>query len=356
MNFSFEIPAVFDAGASPEDGDGVPVRLSERVKAGARALCAASPRAAAAMRAAEREIPAGGTLLPSGISLDAPGEHDFDYLCAVYREQIGAYAAAGADFLLLNRQTSLADLRACLLSARGKNLSVLAGLSVTRGTEEEEDAFLAALITLQAMGVSAVGLCGRPGPAMLSAVRRAAPHASVPLFAVADTADGQTPEEFAEACRPVFAAGVRLAGCGRGASPEHIAALAEAIQKYGPPEIPEEPDCFAAATEREAFFLGDDMEFSKPLPCSASLVDRLIDLEDERVGAALVQIDSIDDAVLLGQCAPMSKLPIAVRADSPTVLDAALRYFQGRLIIDSRSCVEREVLAPLAAKYGAIIC
>ena len=51
----------------------------------------------------------------------------------------------------------------------------------------------------------------------------------------------------------------------------------------------------------------------------------------------------------------MSKLPIAVRAESATVLDAALRYFQGRLIIDSNSCIEREVLEPLAAKYGAIV-
>ncbi len=127
------------------------------------------------------------------------------------------------------------------------------------------------------------------------------------------------------------------------------------IKKYGPPEIPEEPDCYAAATEREAFFLGDNIEFSEPLPCSGSLVDKLIDLDDERVSAALVHVESIDDAVLLGKYASMSKLPIAVRADSATVLDAALRYFQGRLIVDSSSCIEPEVLEPLAAKYGAIV-
>ena len=51
----------------------------------------------------------------------------------------------------------------------------------------------------------------------------------------------------------------------------------------------------------------------------------------------------------------MTKLPIAVHADSSTVLEAALRYFQGRLIIDSGSLVEPEVLEPLAAKYGAIL-
>jgi hypothetical protein len=354
MDFPFEIPAVFDASAASETGDGVPVRLSERLKAGVCAVCTANPKAVSAVKAAGR-VPVGGVLGPSGISLEAPGEHDFDYIHAIYHEKIGAFAAAGARFLLLDRQSSLADMRACLLAARGMDLTVFAALTAGRGTEEEESSFLAALITLQAMGAAAVGLCGLPGDAMLAASRRAAAHASVPLFVVADAAAGQTPVEFAEGVRPLLDAGMRLAGCGRNTTPGHLAALAEVVKKYGPPEIPEEPDCFAAATEREAFFLSDDIEFSEPLPCSGSLIDRLIDLEDEQVSAALVRVESIDDAILLGRCAPMSKLPIAVRAENPVVLNAAMRYFQGRLIIDSRSGVEREVLAPLAAKYGAII-
>ena len=51
----------------------------------------------------------------------------------------------------------------------------------------------------------------------------------------------------------------------------------------------------------------------------------------------------------------MTRLPIAVHCDSAPVLDAALRYFQGRLIVDSECQIEDEVLEPLAAKYGAIL-
>jgi 5-methyltetrahydrofolate--homocysteine methyltransferase len=51
----------------------------------------------------------------------------------------------------------------------------------------------------------------------------------------------------------------------------------------------------------------------------------------------------------------MTKLPVAVCAENPSVLEAALRYFQGRLIVDSRSAIEPEVLEPLTAKYGAIL-
>lgn len=68
-----------------------------------------------------------------------------------------------------------------------------------------------------------------------------------------------------------------------------------------------------------------------------------------------MEVTCVADAVLLGQHSAMTRLPIAVRADGLTVLDAALRYFQGRLIIDSSALEDRESAEPLAAKYGAII-
>lgn len=52
----------------------------------------------------------------------------------------------------------------------------------------------------------------------------------------------------------------------------------------------------------------------------------------------------------------MKTIPVlAVWADSLPVLEAALRYFQGRLIMDSSSPLEENVLASLAAKYGALL-
>lgn len=351
MDFPFGFPAIFDADDVPQNGDSVPVRLSEFIKAGADAVCISRPDDRAAVK--NTVVPLGGVLGPSGISLASPGEHDFDFLYAITREKISAFADTGVRFLLLNRQTSLADMRAALLAAKSRKVPVLACMTSACG--EENGGFLPALITLQAMGVSAVGLCGAPDDSMLAAVRRAVSHASVPIFVIADAVPGQRPDEYENTVRPLLEAGIRLVGCGQNTSPEFLGAIAESIKKYGPPEIPEEPDCYAAATEQETFFLGDNIEFSKPLSCSGSLVDKLIDLDDERVSAALVRVESIDDAVLLGKDAPMSKLPIAVRADSATVLDAALRYFQGRLIVDSGSDIDPEVLEPLAAKYGAIV-
>lgn len=343
MDFPFGLPAVLKKEAAPENGDAAPVRLSSfSVISGGMAGSSGT-----------EDSVCGAVSGPSGILFDSIDEFDFDALYSYYRQNICDLDESKVDFLLLNRQTSLADLRAALLAARDKDLPVAACLTADR--KSRSCSFLSSLITLQAMGVSAVGLCGVPDATMAESFRRASAHTTVPLAVIADAEHDQSPEEYAEAVRPLLEAGVRLIGCGHGTAPEHYRALGELAKKYGPPEISEEPDCLAAASDRETFFLGEDIQFSEPLPCSASLVDRLIDLDDEQVTAALVYVESVSDAELLGRCASMSRLPIAVRADSPVVLNAALRYVQGRLIVDSGSSVEREVLEPMAAKYGAIV-
>ena len=343
MDFPFGLPAVLKKEASPENGDSAPVRLSSF-----------SVISTGSAPSSETQIPVCGAVFgPSGSLFDSAEEFDFDSLYSHYRQRICDLDESKADFLLLNRQTSLADMRAALLAARNKDLPVAACLTADR--KSRSCSFLSSLITLQAMGISTFGFCGVPDDAMAESLRWASAHTTVPLTVIADAEPGQSPEKYAEAVRPLLETGVRLLGCGHGTTLEHYRALGELAKKYGPPEISEEPDCLAAASDRETFFLGDDIQFSEPLSCSASLVDRLIDLDDEQVTAALVYVDSVSDAELLGRCASMSRLPIAVRADSPVALNAALRYVQGRLIVDSGSSVEREVLEPMAAKYGAIV-
>lgn len=376
MGLPSELPLLFDAGILPERGDTFSSRANECKKAGADAVCVPAadtesvffPEAAsneectartAARVAAARAAGASATgcaLGPTGLLVPPSGESDFEDICAVRRGQVSAVCEANADFLLLDRQTSLADMRAAILAARGTNLPVLACCDLRDAADRDAQSdFLPALVTLQAMGAAAVGFRGIPGADLLETVREAFPCASVPLLLIADAAPDMTPAQYAEAARPFLDAGVRLVGCGQGATPLHLRALCDQVKKYGPPEIPEGRGGNIAATEHEVFFLGEDIEFSSPITCSTSLSDKLIALEDERISAALVKVESVDDAVFLGKHGSVARLPIAVLADSATVLEAALRYFQGRLLVDSRSPVEREVLEPLASKYGAII-
>ena len=58
---------------------------------------------------------------------------------------------------------------------------------------------------------------------------------------------------------------------------------------------------------------------------------------------------------MLTENAAMSRLPFIVNANDMVTLEAALRYFQGRLIIDTRCDIDPEKLHELAKKYGAIL-
>lgn len=398
MGFPFELPILFD-GAADNDltAYGMPPGahmenwilehpgafenlLRDYINAGARMVCAptfSANRACLAEFGLEDsvvslntglielakniakpfKIPIGGLLSPTGLFVSPFGESGFDDIYSVYREQICALNNAGADFILLDRQDSLADMRAAMLAARTIDLPVFVVVSVdSSGHTLTGGGFLPALITLQAMGADAVGIHSFLSAGVLpETVKKVFPHAAVPLIAMPDADAGESPAQFAENMRPVIEAGVRIAGGGDGVSLEYLSALAETIKEYGPPDIPKEPDCYAAAIESEAFFLGDDIVFSEPISCTSSLEDDLIDLDDEQVSAALVTVTDMDDAMILGQSSYMTKLPIAVHAENAIVLDAALRYFQGRLIIDSNCRLETEILEPLAAKYGAII-
>ncbi len=308
----------------------------------------------------------GGDLCPTGLFVPPLGNSDFDDIYDIYREQVRALDDAGVDFLVIETQTSLADMRAAVLAARTTNLPVFVTMTIDEsGHTLTGGSLLPAVITLQAMGVDAIGLNCSFGPqSMPEWIKTVVPHSAVPIIVKPNAgvpmwnASGSgylCPEAFAEEMRSLLLAGAKIAGGCCGATPEHIKALSRVMKDFPFSPAAAEPDCDAAAIEREAFFLGDDIVFSEPIVCTSGLGDDLIDLDDERVNAALIDISSVDDAMLLCESSSMTRLPIAVHCDNLTVLDAALRYFQGRLIIDSDCMIEKELIEPLAAKYGAII-
>lgn len=300
------------------------------------------------------KLPAGGRVGPSGLFPPPAGEADFDAIYHGYREQVRALARAGADFLLVEGQHSLADMRAALLAARSSGLPALVSLTVDEaGRTLSGAALLPCLITLQAMGAAAVGLDRTPLPVMEELLEEAAPHACVPLIARPSPTPGAAPEEFAAGVQRLAAAGALVLGAASGSAPAYTAALRAACPAPAP--LPEKGDCWAAASEQEAFFLGDDIRFSEPVSCSPGLAEDLIALEDGHANAALVELETVDDAFLLAEQGPQARLPIAIHSHSLPVLEAALRYFQGRLILDSESPFEEEELTPLSVKYGAIL-
>lgn len=306
-------------------------------------------------------LPVGGMLGPTGLFVPPLGEEDFDDIYEFYRAQVHELVKAGADFLFLSGHQCLSDLRAAMLAAKRKKLPVLASLTVdSSGKTLSGGTLLPAVIVLQAMGADAVGLEGNLTPEqMLEMLKEVLPHASIPLLALPEAEDEDgvplSPEMFAKQCTGFLDAGIPLIG-GVHLTDKQLAALGACdFSREIPCDLYEDADNYAAAIESEAFFLGDDIILSEPFDCNGGLAEDLIDIDDEVANATLVRIETPDDAQWLAKEAAMTRQPIAVQTDSLPVLEAALRYFPGRLIIDSNCALEEEILSPLAAKYGSIL-
>ena len=180
-----------------------------------------------------------GDFSTTGKPLEPVGTMSYQGLLDIYREQIEVVVAAGAD--LLGAETMLTvDECACFVEAARSvcDLPVMCTLTI------EADGHLLfggnvveAVETLQALGVSAVGLNCSVGPDQLAAVVAsmkavatvpviAKPNAGMPVMDEQGQAHySMTPARFAGSMKRLVDAGARIIGGCCGTGPEYIAAL-----------------------------------------------------------------------------------------------------------------------------------
>lgn len=267
-----------------------------------------------------------------------------------YLEKMALLKESGASYILLKNHKDLLNMRAGVLAAKISGLPVLAVMEVDdEGMNDEDTDYISALVTLQALGASAFGIYCKDGiTAQTALIERAFPHAEIPLIAVVNTLT-DTKEQLQAVSESGAAVFIDTA---QDMQSDKIAFLKSLPVKFDP-DTPK--DSYAAAIEREAFFLSDNLVLSEPVYCGYDMSDELIDLDDENINAVYIVLTSADDATCLADNAGMTKLPIVIHADEAVTLEAALRYFQGRLIVDTKCDIDRQKLMVLVQKYGAVL-
>ena len=196
-----------------------------------------------------------GAVGPTGRPLQAPDEHRLVEVRAIFREQIEALQDGGADLLILETFSSLAELRQAILAAKEVGgMPIVAQMSFYEDGHTlsgQSAARVAAVLT--DMGVDVMGANCSVGPAatldaleeMISEVRRyqegiqakphlfsAQPNAGLPtrvgnrFFYVA------TPDYFADYALRFARAGVSFIGGCCGTTPHHIAAMRKALDEH----------------------------------------------------------------------------------------------------------------------------
>ncbi len=308
-----------------------------------------------------------GDISPTGMFLAPLGEASFEELVDIYTEQAAGLEEAGVDLFVIETMMTLSDARAAVLAVRSvseKPIFVTFTCDDTGRSLSGTDV-TAALTVLQGMGISAFGLNCSAGPEqMLVQLERLREFARVPLIAkpnagMPQIVDGKTvydcpPEEFTAFVQPMLDAGVAIFGGCCGTTSGHIAALRDALRgaDFARP-APEHTDMLPASTEKEPAYLPAGARHGRVLDVSDALEDELSDELDSDEVMVAVRLCGWEDVDTFADCQYMISKPLCIVCDDASVLESALRVYQGRALYEGG--IPESELLPLCDKYGLII-
>lgn len=311
-----------------------------------------------------------GDLAPTGKFIPPVGNLPFEEMVAVYTQQAQALEEAGVDLFVIETTMAIPDARAAVLAIR----SVSAKPIFVAFTVDENGRTLtgshisAALVTMQAMGASAVGLNCSTGPdAMVGLLAALKPLTTLPLIAkpnagLPETANGQTvyncsPEDFIAFTRQLAQAGVRVFGGCCGTTPLHIQALANEVRSLElDSRDAEAPFEIAVATEKDAYFFDEiDADDCIEIVCSEDLLDDLMDAEEEDETFIRICLNEDEDLEYFAENQYAIKKPLILSTCSSDLLEGALRLYQGVAIYQDDGSINPNLLMHYNKSYGLIV-
>ena len=328
---------------------------------------------------------------PTGQLLAPMGTLAFEDAYELFARQVRAAVAAGADLFVIETMADLAEAKAALLAVR-ENSALPAVVTMT--FQEDGRTFLGttpevAALALSSLGAAAVGVNCSLGPAEVAPlVERMAPWARCPLMVQANAGlphveDGVTvfdigPDQYADAVAGMLDAGVTITGGCCGTTPAHIAAE-RALLDGRVPVRRELPDRFAVCGPQrvtslapgEVGVIGERINPTGKRKMKEALRsgnhDHVIAeaLAQERAGAQILDVNAglpeIDERAvmcrLVDELLGVTTLPLQIDASDPAVIEAAVRSYPGKALINSVNGKAESLAAvvPIAARYGCAL-
>lgn len=319
---------------------------------------------------------------------------ELETLIDIYKEQILCLVDAGADLLVVETMMSLAETRAALIAAKEVcDLPVIATLTFEADgrTLFGTDAKTAAIV-LESLGASAIGANCSTGPAQMeSIISEMVSHTKIPVIAKPNaglpfldengtTCYNMEAEEFAEEMEVLVNAGATILGGCCGTTPEFIRQIHERFGTDAKVAASRRPDGIRYLTSERIthsfglddgfFVVGERINPTGKKALQAQLregsFEKVIQFAEEQdaCGAKVLDINmgmsGIDEKAsmlrALEEVSGVTNLPLSLDSSYVEVLEAALRNYPGRALVNSVSLETEkfEKLLPIVAKYGAM--
>ena len=351
----------------------------------------AAVKAKEIMAAQGREVAVAIDLGPLGELLEPMGTLSFEDAYDAFREVIQAGCDL-ADLIVIETMTDLYEVKAAVLAAKETcDLPVV----VTMTFEENGRTFTgvsleAMALTLEGLGVDAMGINCSLGPVeifpMAEKLRSLTdlPLVIKPNAGLPDPATGAydiTCDQFVEKMEDFLKLGVELIGGCCGTTPEYIEGLAKIAAKFGGTEDSAKPSeekktlqvCSGntVVTVDHVTVIGERINPTGKKRLKQALLDEDFDyilsqaIEQIDAGAEILDVNvgvpSLDDVKMLPlvikKLQSITGLPLQIDSGNPEAIEAALRVYNGKAIVNSVNGEEKvmENILPLVKKYGAAV-
>jgi 5-methyltetrahydrofolate--homocysteine methyltransferase len=323
---------------------------------------------------------------PLGIMTAASGGNaDFDEAYDDFREIV--IAGKNADLIVIETMSDLLETKAAILAAKENcDLPIMVTMTFEENARTFTGTALSAFaLTAEGLGVDAIGINCSLGPREYARlIPELSKYTNLPIIAKANAGlpDPETglysvsPKEFAAEMTKLTQYGVKLFGGCCGTSPEFIKELKAALSslKYKKQPLSNLPAvCSASKTVliTEPRIIGERINPTGKKALKEALTAKNTEyiikqaIEQESAGADIldvnVSVPGIDEREMMiaaiGAVQGVTALPLQIDSGSPTVLEAALRHYVGKPIVNSVNGEESslENILPLVKKYGAAV-
>ena len=327
---------------------------------------------------------------PTGRMLKPYGDLDFEDAVEIFAQTVRLGVKYGVDLIFIETMSDSLETKAALLAAKESSaLPVFVSNAYGEDGKLMTGASPAAMVALlEGMGADAIGANCSLGPKALSGVMeeylRCAsvpvlikPNAGLPRSENGQTVYDVSPAEFARDVAALMEKGVRVMGGCCGTTPDYIQALVAATSAQAPvPLTQKNITCVSSYTHAVEFgnapvLIGERINPTGKKKFKEALRERDLDyilkegFAQEEAGVSVLDVNvglpEIDEVAMLTRVVEelqaVIDLPLQIDTSDPIAMEAALRRYNGKAMINSVSGKEDSMHAvfSLAKKYGGLV-
>ena len=323
---------------------------------------------------------------PLGELIEPLGSMSFERAIELFAEQMKAGAEAGADLIVVETMMDIYEVKAAVLAAKEScDLPIMVTMTFEEGGRTFTGCDIPAMaLVLNGLGVDAIGVNCSVGPMQLGGIISELrcwtklPIAAKPNAGLPDASGGYdlTVEQFAQGVCQLIKLGASVVGGCCGTSPEYIRAMTAAAKGAVAAPAPEKIPC-AASSSTVSVLLDQPIVVGERLnPTGKKLLKQALADGDmayilrqaaaqEADGAQILDVNvglpGIDEPAMMVKVIKavqsVCSLPLQIDSSNPDAIEAGLRVYNGRAIVNSVNGKDEVLdrLLPVVKRYGAAV-